>query len=231
MDTFLSSSPLPLLLFRQEIQVPMDVSHCLIGILSFAFECEASFSLPKLSQFEIMLKSFVAALNMSHSHIAKFILKRFQINFAVVDVFAHKKTTLAMAQGSLKHKQDVGVERFLQHEMFGLGYFTAFLVFLLFKKTQACDCGNLGICMKESSWKRLAWQVQLAALILGAAHFVQCAKVPWPLNDEFFIEMWETTYFLLSRSSLSGLDFLFGKTSFVSGIGKLSFDSLYQQVV
>ena len=114
------------------------------SILCFALECEESFSLPKLSQFESILKAFVAALNMSHSHIAKFILKRFQINFAVVDVFAHKKTTLAMAQGSLKHKQDVGVERLLQHEMFGLGYFPAFLVFfLLFKKTQAYDCGNL----------------------------------------------------------------------------------------
>ena len=67
--------------------------------------------------------------------------------------------------------------------------------------------GTCEICMKESSWKRLAWQVQLAALILGAAHCVQCAKVPWPLNYAFFIEifygknertlleMWETTIF------------------------------------
>lgn len=144
---------------------------------------------------------------MSHSHIAKFILKRFQINFAVVDVFAHKKTTLAMAQGSLKHKQDVGVERLLQHEMFGLGYFTAFLAFFCSRRPKLMIVGTCEICMKESSWKRLAWQVQLAALILGAAHCVQCAKVPWPLNYAFFIEifygknertlleMWETTIF------------------------------------
>ncbi len=94
-----------------------------------------------------------------------------------------------MAQGSLKHKQDVGVEHFLQHEMFGLGYFTAFLVFfLLFKKSQACYCGNLyEICMKESSWKRLAWQVQLAALILGAAHCV-CAKASqWGIFHRDFL--------------------------------------------